>query len=323
MTHPSTRPARRRKVARAATLLALLTSAALVAGVTADVAAARSGHQARGHHGVTAKALPSKVFNFVGANTGAIPDATGIANTCNQTAGTRDVTFAVSGLTAPITNVSVSMALTHTFGSDLSATLIAPDGMIQSPIFTKPTTVNTTCGVNSDFTGSTYTFNDQATLNFWTALSAGTPAAGAYRATGANSSTALALSAAFSSVSSPNGTWTLRITDTGTGDTGTIVSAGLALTASDAVPCAAATAKLAAAQAALVDAANKAAAAAKALQKAKSKLKAAKKTGNAAKIKKVKKRVKTAKANKSAGDAVVATAQAAVAAAQLEKAAVC
>jgi subtilisin-like proprotein convertase family protein len=323
MTRPSTRAARRRTLARAATLLALVTSAALVAGATADVSAAKAGHRARGHHVVTAKALPSKVFSFVGANTGAIPDATGTPGTCNQTAGTRDVTFAVSGLTAPITNVSVSMALTHTFGSDLSATLIAPDGVTQSPIFIKPTTVNTSCGSAFDFTGLAYTFNDQASGSFWAALTSGNPPAGAYRATGANSSTALGLSAAFASVTSPNGTWTLRVTDTGTGDTGSIGSAGLALTASDGAACAAATAKLTAAQAALADAANKAAAAAKALQKAKAKLKAAKRSGDPAKIKKAKKRVKKAKAAKKAADAAVATAQAAVAAAQAEKAGVC
>ena len=321
MIRPLTISGRRRRVA--AVLLVGVTGIALAAGVTADGAAARSGHQARGHHVVTAKALPSKVFNFVGANTGAIPDATGTQNVCNQTAGTRDVTFAVSGLTAPITDVSVSMALTHTFASDLSATLIAPGGVIQSPIFIKPTTVNIACGSAFDFIGVTYTFNDQATLNLWNALTSGNPAAGAYRATGANSSNPLGLTTAFSSVSSPNGTWTLRVTDTGTGDTGSISSAGLALTAGDAAPCAAATAKLTAAQASLANAGNTAAGAAAALQKAKAKLKSAKKSGNAAKIKKAKKRVEKAKALKKTADAAVVTAQAAVAAAQVEKAAVC
>jgi subtilisin-like proprotein convertase family protein len=316
MIRPSIRGPR-----RVVALLAVVTSAALVAGVTAEVASAERAH--RSHHAVTAKTLPSKVFSFTGTNTGAIPDATGTPNNCNQTEGTRDVSFVVSGAAGPITDVSVTMVLAHTWGSDVIATLIAPGGSPTSPIMLRPTSPSApTCGSGNDFNG-TYTFNDQATLNIWTALTAGNPASGAYRATGPFVSTPINLTAAFASVANPNGTWILRMQDKGTGDTGTISGATLNLTAKDPAPCTAATAKTAAAQGALGTAASKASSAAAALDKAKAKLKKAKASGNPAKIKKAKKRVKAAKASKKAADAAVVSAQAALAAAQAAQSAVC
>jgi subtilisin-like proprotein convertase family protein len=324
MFRRSIHPATRRTGARAAALLALVTSAALVAGVTADVAAAKSGGQSRGHHGVTAKTLPSKVFSFTGANTGAIPDATTNTGACGTAtnAGTRDVTFTVSGTTAPLSNVSVSVSLTHAWGSDVALTLIAPNA-VQSSVMSRPNAPSAVhCGNGNDWNGN-YTFNDQATLNFWTAQAAGIPASGSYRAAGAFSSSPITLSAPFLPLANVNGTWILRVQDMGVGDVGTISAATLDITAKDSAPCAAATAKTAAAQAVLGAAGNKASSAATSLQKAKAKLKSAKRSGNPAKIKKAKKRVKRAKGIKKDADAAVASAQAATAAALAAQAAVC
>jgi subtilisin-like proprotein convertase family protein len=318
MTRSSTHPAKRRKGARVVALLALVTSAALVAGVTADVAAAKPRH-----HGVALKTLPSKEFSFAGANTGAIPDATGAGcGTAVTTTGTRNVTFAVSGLVAPISNVSVTVTLTHAWGSDVALTLIAPNA-VQSSVMTRPNAATATaCGSGNDWNG-TYTFNDQATLNFWTAHAGGIPASGNYRAAAALASTPINLTTPFVPLTDPNGTWTLRVQDTGVADVGTISAATLKITAKDPAPCATATAKVSAAQAAVGAAGNKAAAAATKVQKAKAKLKKAKKSGNAVKIRKAKKALKKAKKAKKAADAALTAAQAALAAAQAEQAAVC
>jgi subtilisin-like proprotein convertase family protein len=318
MTRSSTHPAKRRKGARVVALLALVTSAALVAGVTADVAAAKPRH-----HGVAAKTLPSKEFSFAGANTGPIPDATGTGcGTAVTTTGTRNVTFAVSGLVAPISNVSVTVDLTHTWGSDIALTLIAPNA-VTAPVMIRPNaTTATGCGNGNNLLG-VYTFNDQATLNFWTAQAAGVPASGNYRAAAALASTPVSLTTPFLPLTDPNGTWTLRVQDTGVADTGTINAATLKITAKDPAPCATATAKVSAAQAAVGAAGNKAAAAATKVQKAKAKLKKAKKSGNAVKIRKAKKALKKAKKAKKAADAALTAAQAALAAAQAEQAAVC
>ena len=64
--------------------------------------------------------------DFVGTNLGAIPD--------NNPAGI-DVTFPVSGMSAPLGDVSVSMTLNHTWAGDLEATLIAPNGKARRVLF--------------------------------------------------------------------------------------------------------------------------------------------------------------------------------------------
>ena len=330
MIRPSTISGRRRRVA--AVLLAGVTSAALVAGVTADGASAKPGHRG---HGAAAKVLPQKTFTFTGANTGAIPDATTGTNICGNAtnAGTRDVTFTVSGVTAPLTAVSVSFNLVHTFVGDVSATLIAPDGTTTASIFNRIGATGAggggglaNCGVGSTFNGA-YTFNGVSTTSPWTAPpGSGVPyPAGTYRATAPLTGALVNPASPFQPFATAglNGTWKLRFTDTGVGDTGTVSAVTLNLTAADTAPCTAATAKVAAAQAALGDAGNKATSATSALQKAKAKLKKAKKSGNKAKIKKAKKRVKRAIAIKKAADAAVVAAQAAVAAAQAEQTAVC
>lgn len=281
-------------------------------------------------------AIPVVTASFPGANTGAIPDAVNVTGPCGAatTPGTRDVTFAVSGITGGLTNVSVSVTINHTFMGDVTLSLIAPDNTTAplAPRVGATTTGGTTggqanCGFASNYLG-TYVFGDTASANPWTALGA-TPAdatnlpPGLYRASTPLTGTATVLNTTFTNVTAVAGTWKLRVTDTGVGDEGTVSAASLTLTGQNALPCQQATAKVAAAQAALGAAGNKASSAAAGLQKAKAKLKVAKKSGNAKKIAKAKKRLKRAKTIKKDADAALVAAQAALNAAKAEQASVC
>ncbi len=182
---------------------------------------------------------------FPGANTGAIPDR-GSAG-CGPPAGpVRDVTFAVTGLSGAPTEVTLNANLTHSWVGDVNATLIAPNGT-EHVIFSRTgATAPTNCGDSSDLLG-VYNFTDAAAgVNWWQAAAtagAATPIpVGDYRTTQAgpqaatNNSPATNLSAAFSGVADPNGTWILRLSDVGGGDTGSISAANLTLTAGPVVP---------------------------------------------------------------------------------------
>jgi subtilisin-like proprotein convertase family protein len=325
-----------RRTPRVSALVVALATGALLLSSTSGGSAAAPRHHKTGHHSTAAKTVPTVTATFAGANTGAIPDAVNVTGPCGTatTAGVREVTFPVSGITSGLTNVSVSVTINHTFMGDITLSLIAPDNTTAplAPRVGATTTGNTTggqanCGYGSNYLG-TYVFADTATLNPWTAIGSA-PAdatnlpAGNYRSTTPLTGVATTLSATFAGVAAVTGTWKLRIADTGQGDTGSVTAAALTLTGKNTAPCTAATAKVAAAQTAVGDAGNKAAGAAVGLQKAKSKLKKAKKSGNANKIKKAKARVKRAKGIKKSADAAVASAQAALAAAQAEATAVC
>lgn len=303
---------------RAAAVLVLVASTALVAGGTAEASG--------GPRVDRPKVVPSKDSTFAGANTGAIPDATPNGGSCGTatTPGTRTVTFAVSGVVGPVSDVSVSVTLAHTWGADVALTLVAPDATSQS-VMTRPTaTSGTSCGSANDWAG-TYTFHDQATQNFWTALAAGSPAApGSYRAGGtAFDSTPVALTTPFTSVADPNGTWTLRVQDYGVGQTGTISAAALTLRGKDFAPCTAASARTAAAQAAVKSAVQRAAKARSGLRRAKAALAKAKRSGTAAQVKEARRHTKKAKARRTRAEAALTAARTALAAAAAAQAAVC
>ena len=76
-----------------------------------------------------AASAPSATFPANAGTLGAIPDG---GPGCGVPAGSnRDVTFTVSGLSGAPTNVEVSMTFggpVHTWGGDVTATLIAPNG---------------------------------------------------------------------------------------------------------------------------------------------------------------------------------------------------
>lgn len=183
---------------------------------------------------------PSATFPANAATLGAIPDrgATG----CGDPAGpARDVTFSVSGLSGAPSSVSLSITGTHTWIADVTATLIAPNATSFVVFGRTGATTATSCGDSSDLAGP-YNFTDSAAgTNWWAAAAtAGSTTAiptGDYRTTAigpqpvANTSPATNLSAAFAGVADPNGTWILRLTDSGGGDTGTITAAALTIEA--------------------------------------------------------------------------------------------
>ncbi len=161
----------------------------------------------------------------------------------NNPAAPRNVTFTVSGLPAGApadVQADFTMNPVHTWGGDIDATLIAPDGTQFVMFASTGATTATGVGDSSDLSGP-YVFTDSAAgTNWWAAAAtAGTAEVippGSYRTTqagpqgAANFSPPTNLTAAFAGVANPNGTWTMRFTDNAAGDTGAVSAANLRLT---------------------------------------------------------------------------------------------
>lgn len=180
------------------------------------------------------------------ANAGTLGAITDHAAGCDATGATpRNVTFTVSGLTAPITNVQMSMTFgspAHTFAGDIEAVLIAPNGASHTLFGRTLATTATSCGDSSDLSGP-YTFADSAAAppngGWWqtaTIVGAAVPmTTGSYRSTAiggagaTNPQPPTSITPAFAGVANPNGTWTLRLSDHGGGDTGAISAATLTI----------------------------------------------------------------------------------------------
>ena len=156
-----------------------------------------------------------------------------------------NITFPVTGMKGPLTNVEVSMTFSpaHPHVGDLTATLFAPPPSTAKRILFDRTGRNTDTiiGSGADLNG-TYTFSDSATNPHWWTV-AHTPAPvvppGVYRAVGSGNVSVkppfTQLTAAFAGLTTPqiNGTWTLRICDNRKANTGGAVSAAsLTLTGS-------------------------------------------------------------------------------------------
>jgi subtilisin-like proprotein convertase family protein len=136
----------------------------------------------------------------------AIPD--------NKTSGVT-VTLAFSGAATPISDVSVTLNISHTRDSDLTAYLISPGG-------TQVTLFAGVGGNGDNFTNTT--FSDSASVS----ITAGTaPFTGTFRPSPGPLS-------AFDGESA-NGTWSLKVTDTRRNNTGTIVSWSLSITTAEEV----------------------------------------------------------------------------------------
>jgi subtilisin-like proprotein convertase family protein len=178
-------------------------------------------------------------FNANAGTLGAIPDAP-VASGCGQAGSTpRNVTFTVSGLTGTVTGVKVNVTGTHPWVGDVQMDLIAPTGPMQLLFAHTGSITATGCGDSSDFAGP-YTFSDTASAppsgGWWQAATvagaAVAVASGVYRsvATGGagavNPAPPTTLSAPFIGLA-PNGTWTLRVMDSGGGDTGSITAASI------------------------------------------------------------------------------------------------
>lgn len=185
------------------------------------------------------------------ASGGNIPDGSTAGCGGYSTSTPLDITFNVTGLSGQVTNVAVQFqtGVAHTWVGDIRAILIAPGGSPSHILFSQTgATTATGCGDSSDLNGL-YRFADSPlTTNWWTAAAgagATTPVpTGTYQATqpapqpASSFSPTTSINAAFSSVTNPNGTWTLRFLDGAAGDTGSISGATLEIqTATTSKPC--------------------------------------------------------------------------------------
>ncbi len=175
---------------------------------------------------------------FPGTGVGAIPDGAGVTS-CGSDGSPLDITFNVSGISGAPSNVELSMTFgtVHTWRGDVGAVLIAPNATSFTLYKYIGSTTAAGCGSSNDLLGP-YNFKDTAAgTNIWTDAASPTTS-GDYRTTGAggagqtNPPPVTNLTAAFAGVSNPNGTWTLRMTDGGVGDTGSISAATLTLAGS-------------------------------------------------------------------------------------------
>ena len=117
--------------------------------------------------------------------------------------------------TGVVNDVNVSVRLNHTFDADLVISLVHPDGTVVSLSMNRGSNGDNYGFGTNNCSGSHTVFDDSAA----TAVSAGTaPFAGSFRPE-------LPLSAL--NGKRTNGTWKLRVSDTGTQDTGTIGCARL------------------------------------------------------------------------------------------------
>ena len=168
---------------------------------------------------------------------GAIPD--GATGCTSPPTATRDLTFTVPTRPERITDIEVGVTLTHTWVGDLTFELIAPGGTPSFTIFSHTQRTNATgCGSSTNLDGE-YIFSDQHVGDWWAAATGTTMPPGAFRSseTGGDGATGAPtmMTPPFATVP-PGGTWTLRISDTGGGDTGAVTAAYLALTVDTTAP---------------------------------------------------------------------------------------
>ena len=189
----------------------------------------------------TAACTPSVPVTIAGTGTGAIPD--GGSGTPPSYGAARVINFAVSGISGPVTAVSSSITLTHTWVGDLDMILRSPGGTVSFVTVSRiSVTTAGSFGSSANYSG-TYNFTDSATgTNIWTVAaglaSTGNIPAGNYRTTAAggtgqtNPAPFTNLTAAFAGLTSAqiNGIWTLSIRDGAAVDTGTVTAANLVLT---------------------------------------------------------------------------------------------
>jgi len=196
--------------------------------------------------------IATPAATFAGTGTGPIPD--GPSSGCGNYTGATplNVTFNVTGLSGAVSNVAVQFNASHTWVGDLRVILIAPGGSPSQTLFSQTgATSPTGCGNSADLSSlNTYRFADSGTSpNWWTTVfntggGSNIVPAGTYQATqpGPQSvssfSPTTSINSAFSSVTNPNGTWTLRFLDGALSDTGSVTGATLDIqTAAVSKPC--------------------------------------------------------------------------------------
>jgi subtilisin-like proprotein convertase family protein len=209
----------------------LLALALLVASFGANLRTARA-----------ASAPDAPDATFPGTGVGAIPDSPGGTPPVYGTPLV--VSYNVTGITAPITDVAVSITLTHSWVGDLDVVLRAPGGSPSQTIFSRVGALTATSfGSSSDLSG-TYNFTDSAAgANFWTAAAATPVPAGNYKATApgpvaASPAPTTTITTTFAGLSTAqaNGTWTLTIRDGGGGDTGSVTASTLTVSGQSFTP---------------------------------------------------------------------------------------
>ncbi len=220
-----------------------LAAAGLIVGAQYNSIDASTSHSASLSSSLTLTSQPAATF--IGNNVGAIPDAT--AGQCwgAFVPTPRIMSFNVSGVAGPPTNVELSTTFSpnHSWVGDVRATLIAPNGASHIVFSRTGATASGASGDSSDLAGP-YNFRDSAAgVNWWTEaanrLSTEALTAGDYRTTTAGgvagAGTDTSMTPSFAGVANPTGMWTLRLEDGCAGDTGSISAATLTITGGPAV----------------------------------------------------------------------------------------
>jgi subtilisin-like proprotein convertase family protein len=182
-------------------------------------------------------AAPGATIAANSASLGPIPDSDVASPTCQNNSTTfRDVTFDASGISGPVTFVSVTFSARHTWVQDLEVRLIAPGGSPSHLLFSATGTTSTTpndCGNGNDLSSAnTYTFSDTASANWWTTAATNPVPTSTNRTVvsgiggTSNPPAVTSLNTTFA-LTPINGTWTLRFRDRGSGDTGAVTAASL------------------------------------------------------------------------------------------------
>jgi hypothetical protein len=187
----------------------------------------------------SAVTAPAATFAANAATLGAVPDGpTGCLDA--NPPSSRDVTFTVSGISGNVSKVELNNLTfgspIHTWAADIKAVLIAPNGASHVLFGRTGATTSTACGSSSDLVGP-YNFGDLNTTppsgGWWQASTTTPIPTGSYRSTAlggagaTNPSPATSINPSFTGVTNANGTWTLRLTDHGGGDTGSVSAATL------------------------------------------------------------------------------------------------
>lgn len=187
-------------------------------------------------------AAPAATFAADTASLGTFPDGAGTPTCGNAGTGNRDVTFTVSGLAANVSSVTVNFNARHTWTNDLDVSLRAPGGSPNLLLFGRLGSTSTndcgnTIGSNDLSSANTYTFADTAAANWWTTAASGiiptstnrTVVSGGPGVTNPPTTTSLNTTFGGMTAGAANGTWTLRFTDRGVGDTGAVTAANLTI----------------------------------------------------------------------------------------------
>ena len=190
-------------------------------------------------------AVPQTAFPANAGTLGSIPDGPAA---CSSYGANRDVTFTVAGMSAPLSNVAVSITLSpaHTWVGDLDVRLKAPGGSPEHILFSRTGAATATAAGSLNDVAGPYSFVDTAPASptWWSAAAAATTPipTGSYRTStagevaggGANT----LMTPAFAGLTTPqiNGTWTLTFRDHCSADVGTVSAATLTLDAAVTAP---------------------------------------------------------------------------------------